>query len=54
MDRKPARLPGLLGYLLRNAVWWLVPLVLLLGALILFVLLTQEPAPTMPNIYRRF
>jgi hypothetical protein len=42
-----------ISYIWQNARWWLVPLALILGALVLFVLLTNEPADTMPSIYQR-
>ncbi len=42
----------LFRYLWTNALWWLVPLVLLLFVLFLFVWLTTDPND-MPNIYQR-
>lgn len=42
----------LLRYLWSNALWWAVPLLLIVAALLLFVWLTAEPTSTVPNIYQ--
>jgi hypothetical protein len=41
------------SYLWHNAVWWLVPLAIILATLLVFALLTNEPADPMPSIYQR-
>ena len=53
MSESPRLFLRLARYLRVNALWWLVPVVLILLALGALILLTEPPAETMPNIYQQ-
>lgn len=51
MSRQSGLISRLLRYLWANALWWLIPMLLILGLLLALVWLIPERRDKMPDIY---